>query len=303
MSRSLPTVNWFELEVLSSIAEEEKYGQQLLKELSAELSEKVSSGRLYPVLQKLEKNEYIEKSEQEKGRFFYTLTRKGKMEIDRANQWSLRSVMDALVGKLVTELSEHITGKLEQDLGSENRQGKQIFRIASVKFPPSEVFKAKRFNLVERYILDQPGVELYNIRIDRGDGREHRSPSFLKGDPLQDLTEMNGEFGDFPLKDAYVDIVLLGDTYLQAPDRDAHMQEILRILKPGGKLYFTVVAKYNSYIMESLTELIQASAGGQFRPSKGMDESEVRAFLGSCLGDVRLEQVKELFISTGRKPE
>ena len=79
------------------------------------------------------------------------------------------------------------------------------------------------------------------------------------------------------------------------------MEEVTRILKPVGKLYFTVIAKYDSYIFESLADIIHASEGSQLRPRTGMKEEEVRVFLERYLVDVKIERIKELLLASGRK--
>jgi len=301
MSRTLPTVNWFELEVLTSISKHPKYGQQLLKELSAQLSEQISSGRLYPVLQKLEKHGYVVKSEQERGRFFYTLTGKGKEEMSKATQWSLRSLMEALTRKLIEDVSLRIQEHLESDIKAKEKMGKKIKRIATIKIPPPEVFRPMRYHPVELFIKGIPHIELFSIFINTGAPFDRFMNNLTESDSLPNITDMVGEFDDLPLKDEYVDIVFLSDSYQQSPDKERHMKEVTRILRPGGKLYFTVMARYDSYILESLGDIVYASEGGQLRPRAGMDAKEVHGLLGTYLQDVRIEPIKELYLASGRK--
>lgn len=301
MSRTLPTVNWFELEVLTSVSEKPKYGQQLLKELSILLSEQVSSGRLYPVLQKLEKHDYVAKSEQERGRFFYSLTRKGEEEIARATQWSLRSLMEALTKKFIIDVSLKLQQHLESDVEEGKTEGREIRKIATIKIPPPEVFRQMRYHPMERFIEDIPDIELFSIFINTGKSFERFMNNLPESDSSPNITDMVGEFDDLLLKDEYVDIVFLSDSCLLAPDKERHMEEVTRILKVGGKLYFTVIAKYDSYIFESLADIIHASEGSQLRPRTGMKEEEVRVFLERHLVDVKIERIKELFLASGKK--
>ena len=301
MSRTLPSVNWFELEVLSSISQEAKYGQQILNELTVLLSESVSSGRLYPVLQKLEKHGYVKKSEQERGRFFYSLTEQGLEEISTATHWSLRSLLNALTGKLVQDVSLRLQEHIRKDLPELGKRKAKQRKLAFIKIPPPQVFKGKQYRQLEYFCAGFPGLDVYSIWI--SDSREAKLPPG-SGEENEELVimDMAGSFQDIPLKDSYVDLLFLSDSYIHAPNREAHLQEVLRILKPGGRLYFTVIAKYDSYILESLVDIIHTAEGSGFQPNKGMEEEEVHRLLGAHLQDVKLERIKELILASGTKP-
>ena len=62
-ANQLPDLNWFEFEVLSQLMGKQMYGNEILALLNQKFGEgSISSGKLYPVLQKLERKGFIERS-------------------------------------------------------------------------------------------------------------------------------------------------------------------------------------------------------------------------------------------------
>jgi len=303
MAIELPVINWFELEVLTSLSETPKYGQQVLLELRHRLSGNVSSGRVYPVLQKLEKLGHIKKNEPENGKFFYTITDSGQEEISKANEWSLRSLLKALVSELIEDVSRQLRDQVDEVISDAKGKGEEIHRFAVIRFPESRLYRPKKHDLVTHLSVEPYNMDVFLIDIPHANNENADiSPDIYPEPPRpQNVMELTGKFEDIPLKNDYLDIIFLSATLVQAPDRDAHMKEVLRTLKPGGRVFVSVASIFDSYILESLTEILNRSKDESVRTGPGMKRDEIEKLLNRHLEDVRIERVKEMILCSGRK--
>lgn len=91
--------------VLKIISKEEIYGYDLIKELQNQGFSEIKGGTIYPLLQKLEKNELIngetKLSPEGPDRKYFTLTEEGKEELENFKlQWSN---LTNIVGQILKE--------------------------------------------------------------------------------------------------------------------------------------------------------------------------------------------------------
>ena len=67
-----------------------------------------------------------------------------------------------------------------------------------------------------------------------------RNARLTKEQGLENLiTVATGTFEDVPVEDSSVDVVWSQDAFLHSGDRDAVLDEVVRVLKPGGQVVFT----------------------------------------------------------------
>ncbi len=89
-----------------------------------------------------------------------------------------------------------------------------------------------------RYLASTFGCSCVNVNISETENERGRRMNREQG--LDDLVEVvDGDFENVPCDDATFDVVWSQDAFLHSGDRRKVMQEVARVLKPGGQFVFT----------------------------------------------------------------
>lgn len=121
---------------------------------------------------------------------------------------------------------------------------------------------------------------------------------------LDDVVEIRaGMFEDLPVEDASVDVVISNGVLNLAPDKYRVLHEIVRVLKPGGRLYLAdvTVAREFSLAVRENPELWAACIGGALAEAElheivaaaGLVEGRVTARFTSFRGTSAEHKVRE----------
>jgi DNA-binding PadR family transcriptional regulator len=229
----LPNTSWFEFEILHQLEEKPRYGNELLAMLNYSLGEgSVSSGKLYPALQKLEKNGLIERTKGEietaptRGvdRVYFRITGEGIKEVEKAIAFTHCIFFENLMKEMKSSISIRIARIIVENLGADLKVG--------VVAPPD-------WRGMEQVISTIPGIEgisLFLLQMDLyGEFEPIKNPDTFG----LDLTYLSTKFQDIPLKSDYLDSIVMMIHHSDVPDLDGCIREALRTVKPGG--YFMMV--------------------------------------------------------------
>ncbi len=290
-----PNLNWFEFEILTQLMAQKKYGNEILVELNCKFGQgSISSGKLYPALQKLEKKRYIKRVKEKKkatgiirgvDRVYFTLTADGKKEIEKATFYSSTSMISELMFQLQLEVTERaykiITGSLEDphNIGLVLSGPAQGAEYVLRRYKPIKKFKFFAFELGGEPELDNT---------------EKSEPGDM------DITFIPAREDDFPLKGNYLDAVVFVMVLHMHDNWEPLLKESARILKPGGILIIMDFAKFDSYILEALMRNVLTWRRG---PPKemGLDREKVKDSLMPYIKNIKTEKMKEIILVYGKK--
>ncbi|WP_443742756.1 glycine/sarcosine N-methyltransferase [Streptomyces spirodelae] len=89
-----------------------------------------------------------------------------------------------------------------------------------------------------RYLADTFGCSVQALNLSEVENQRHKELNAVRG--LTDRIEVvDGSFESVPFPDSSVDVVWSQDAFLHSGDRIRVLEEIRRVLKPGGRLVFT----------------------------------------------------------------
>lgn len=89
-----------------------------------------------------------------------------------------------------------------------------------------------------RYLADTYGCRVVALNLSEVENRRHKEMNAARG--LTGRIEVvDGSFEDVPFPDNEVDVVWSQDAFLHSGNRVQVMEEVARVLKPGGSLIFT----------------------------------------------------------------
>ncbi|WP_206441699.1 class I SAM-dependent methyltransferase [Streptomyces boncukensis] len=89
-----------------------------------------------------------------------------------------------------------------------------------------------------RYLAETYGCRVQALNLSEVENQRHRQLNAQRG--LTDRIEVvDGSFEEIPFPDSSVDVVWSQDAFLHSGDRIRVLEEIGRVLKPGGQLIFT----------------------------------------------------------------
>ena len=290
-----PNLNWFEFEILTQLMAQKKYGNEILRELNCKFGPgSISSGKLYPALQKLEKKHYIKRVKEKKkatgvirgvDRVYFTLTADGKKELEKAAFYSSTSMINEVMFQLQLEVTarayEIITGSLEDpvNIGLVLSGPGLGAEYVLERFKPIKKFKFFAFEL----------------------GGEPELDNTVKSEPGGlDITFIPSKEDDFPLKGNYLDAVIFVMALHSQDNWKPLLKESARILKPGGILMIVDFVKFDSYILEAMMRNVLTWRRG---PPKemGLDREKVINSLKPYIKNIKTEKMKEIILVYGKK--
>ena len=296
----VPEIGWFEMEILYLLQQKIRYGNEIRVLLNEHMGQdSVTTGKLYPVLKKMDKAGYIHQlkqkklkkelseEEKEKGGFltrgvdrrYYEITEGGIEQVDRAINYATSMLFNNEVGgqyvKLASKLMEII-----------NRHGDGL--NIGVTIPNSVRGYERGLDLIlqgddHRYILFPIGPE-----------REDEV-SFDLGSCGLDIRSFFSGYDDIPLKGDYLDIAISTIQLSYAPNMKRYLTELLRTVRSGGLLIIIGYVKKDSSLVE---RILYHQLGTEYA---GEDIDAVKRKLKEQLVDIRMRDYKELFMIYGYK--
>ncbi|MFP4475263.1 MAG: SAM-dependent methyltransferase [Desulfatibacillaceae bacterium] len=106
-----------------------------------------------------------------------------------------------------------------------------------------------------RYLAKTYGCKVTCVNISERENERNRKMNREQGlDHLIDVVD--GSFESVPLPDDYCDVVWSQDAILHSSDRDKVVQEIARIVKPGGEVVFTDPMQSDNCSMSDLSPIL-----------------------------------------------
>jgi DNA-binding PadR family transcriptional regulator len=292
----LPDLNWFEFEILTQLMNEKKYGNQILTELNLKFgADSVSSGKLYPALQKLEKHGLIERSKSNiKSKVargiepvHFSLTKKGHKELKMTTMHAVTAFFEDAMTKLRMNVAARAIELVAQS-------GKPPFKTG-ISMPGSE----KRLGAdVMKMLTSIDELDPVLILIEGICGK-----CTLCYDGLPNLggfQTVKATETDVPLKDGYLDVLICVMTYRPEIEWTTYINEALRTLKKSGLLILIEFGSFNSFILEDIMNNIHKMSGAMC-DLIDIDEDVLQQELMDKVKDISSERMKEMILVYGKK--
>ncbi|MCK4972738.1 MAG: PadR family transcriptional regulator, partial [Candidatus Heimdallarchaeota archaeon] len=248
------SISWLELEVLKILTKSLKpvYKGEMINNLKSkysEISTKPESS-FYAIFDRLEDDRLVSLTEikGEGYKKFLSITQEGMFEFKRALNWGISTIFEGMVEELISVLNEFCVGlmgcKKENDFGiiSPNNPEFLVPESCNACVKPVDANLFHRFNILMPYSKDMVIPYYQNIKA-----QPDNIP--LKSDYLQRI----------------LSILSLG--LLKEKQANELINEVHRILEPGGKVVFIEIVEFESYLYESLNKLTHGF--DLFIPKKG----------------------------------
>ena len=299
----VPDIGWFELEILFHLLDRERYGNELRMLLNDHLGEEaVSTGKLYPVLKKMEKAGYIrklkkktkDKIENEPGMTRRILTRgvdRVYFEITDVGREQLESAVNFSTYMLYYRSLKELHGKVKRYMDRSFESIDEDIQMGVIVPDTLEGVERARDMLPSLY----PKQEIYLLMETKGSMKDP-----LRTEGLDfDINSFQSNFDDIPLKSDYLDLVFSFIYMKDIPDPDEFLGEVVRTIKPGGTLYLIDFVKEDSSV---LTQILTSHLGYEGeREFRGEDPSKIRDILQKYISDITIKRFDELFVLSGIK--
>ena len=294
--RQLPDLNWFEFEILTLLMNEKKYGNQILIELNEKYgTDSVSSGKLYPALQKLEKNGFIERSKSNAKSnvargiepVHLSLTKKGRDELKMTTMHAITAFFENAMANLRMNVAARA-------LEIVAKSGKPPFKTG-IALPGSE---RKLGNDVMNMLVNFDDLEPVLILIEGICGKCRLCYGGLNN--IGGFQTVKATESDVPLKDGYLDVLMCVMTFRSKQEWVSFINEALRTLKKDGLLILIEFGRFNSYILEDIMNNIHKMSGAICDLIE-LDDETLKSELKGRVKDLQSERMKEMILVYGKK--
>lgn len=297
----LPEVTWLELEILNRLITKERYGNELLMLLMNTLGkEKVTSGKLYPNLKKMERGGFIKRMKKKKvevtdehggvavlprgvDRIYFEITEKGKIEVDKAE----RFIANIQFNRMLFQLDELMTKRFSEILAPL----KGFVNIGILT--GADQFSIRRsLKIVPR--MDRKKYFLLMVEQSKTEGR-----SDVLDHLDREMAYFPSKVDDIPLKNDYLDVVVSTLDLKKEMNIKKYLAEVIRTVKPGGLVIIVEFAQFNSFILERIfsQNLYQSSK----KPFIGHGPEDIARAMETKLENITVERIKEQFIVKATK--
>lgn len=297
----VPEIGWFEMEILYYLMEGRRYGNEMRLMLNEHLGEEsVTTGKLYPVLKKLEKLGYIKRLKVKKSdiedmetgmrniltrgveRKYFEITDMGKEEMEKALHFSSCIHFNRTMSSLHSTVKE----RLEEIILPADEDA--IFGILTT---PTN----NGINRAKECIPDLGEGE--HILLLLGSGKDLDKEMISEFEV--DVRTFPCRFDDVPLKSNYLDSAISFTHLKDVPDPSDLVVEMVRTVRPGGQFILVDFAKMDSLILEDIIKHNLDIDGAS--DYDGEDAADLVEILEDRLIKVHVERYKELFIIHGKK--
>jgi DNA-binding PadR family transcriptional regulator len=297
----LPEVSWLELEILNRLLTRERYGNELLMLLIRAFGkDKVTSGKLYPNLKKMEKGGFIKRLKKKKkevidehggvavlprgvDRIYFEITDKGREEIDKAE----RFIANIQFNRMLFQLDDLVTKRFK-DILTPLKGFKRIGILTG-----SDPFSVRRsLKIVPN--LEGKKYLLLMIEEDRKDAGFD-----IKEYLDREMAYFPSRIDDLPLKNDYLDVVVSTYDLTKNMNIKRYLAEVIRTVKPGGLVIIIEFAQFNSFILERI--FAQNLYPKDEKKFTGHSGEKIARLMEEKLEDVSVEQIKEQFIVKATK--
>ncbi len=236
--RRSPT--WLQLQTLIFLSEKDLYGLEL-KDLFGDLDIKLSPGQIYPMLSKLLEQGLVTMYEEASGhhpRKVYSITKKGQEEISWAAQPFIK-YLEVVVARYLDLIKIELLEQLEIKRG-------MIIADFSKKYSEWWAQLLQPYlDITGRFYFCRHKNEIGRINK-RIEGKIHSRQLFV----------LEGSPEDFPLPDNSVDRCMALLSLHEAADNEIVISEMLRVLKPDGKLVICDVIDVEHIMFATLASLL-----------------------------------------------
>lgn len=294
---ALPDMTWFEFEVLSQLIGKRMYGNEILSVLNQRFGkDSVSSGKLYPTLQKLERKGFIERTkdpdvEDGKGvsrgveRVYLSITPTGVDELEKATTYSTKAFIQAQLLRLQKELAREFHRYITEFLGTDIRCGiAKICLDTGLEEIISEIDKDQE---VTYYYLELPF-------------RDQLLPEECQWEGSAAMSHLPARPTDLPLKDGFLDAFVIGLVLHDLEEWGPFLEEVARTVRKDGIISVVDFARFDSYILEALMSNFHKPWKDEEK-LLGLDPDIVREALAPHAKDIVTERVKEFLLVHGRR--
>ncbi|MGA1866745.1 MAG: helix-turn-helix transcriptional regulator [Thermoplasmatota archaeon] len=297
----VPGIGWFELEILYYLMETKRYGNEMRLMLNEHLgAETVTTGKLYPVLKKLEKDGLIKRLKIKKSdieqmetgmrniltrgveRKYFEITEKGTAEVDRALHFTSYMHFNLKMSVIHKDIREKI-GTLLRPLGEDITVG--------VICAPTKTGVQRTVEMVPAL---EGGALVFLVLGSKKDLDIDPGTEFEV-----DVSSFPSRYDDIPLKGNYLDAVISTIHFVDVPNPEKLIKEMARTVKPGGQVMIIDFAQLDSLILEDiLSHHIDAVKSSGY---EGESTDELSSILEPHVMKVHVERFKELVFIHGKR--
>lgn len=290
----LPVLNWFEIETLYYLRDQERYGNELLAMFKDHVGEgSVTSGKLYSDLKNMEKKGYIHKIKKKKKnkegkktrgveRIYFTITTDGKEALIKCERY-MSSWMFASMLKRSSEDIPGIIDRILSPLGSNIKVG--------VAVESSKLGIARAMDLLP----DIDGIKFVLLLISGNDDREQ---ALILDTKANEMASFPSNDDDIPLRDGYLDAVISIYPLTRAKKEGTYIKELIRVIGKNGKVIIIDFSKLDSFILE---DIFSSQMEWSEKDLRGHDSRGILELLTGSLEKVEVKRFKEQYIAWGSK--
>jgi len=301
----VPELGWFELEILYYLLDRERYGNEMRVLLNNHLGgDAVSTGKLYPVLKKLERGGSIrklkkrtkERIDSEEGMTSRLLTRgvdRIYFEITDQGREQLRNSISFMTAMLYNIKMREVESRVRDRIFEVVRSAGEG-PLVGVTLPNTERAIREAKELLPEI---DPGRTIF-FPIGSKEGRER--PLKQEANDLE-VNAFPSRYEDIPLKSNYLDAAVSLVRLSDVPGRARYLSELIRTIRARGKLVIVDHYPLDSAILgEVLTDHVDHEASGAYQ---AIDPNDLCDSLRPKLRDIELMRFRELFVISGTKPK
>jgi DNA-binding PadR family transcriptional regulator len=297
----IPKLNWFELEIMYYLMGAKRYGNELRMLLNDHLGEDaVTTGKLYPILRKLERQKFIKKLKMKKS------------DIENVEK-GMRNILTRGVERKYFEITDegieavnnsiHFCSFIQYNylMRSLHEQVRDI--VSNILKPLGDEITLGILSSLSKKGI-QRAIEMIP-EIDNGEliflllGSKKELSVDLSSEFNLDVTSFPCKYDDVPLKSNYLDAAISLAHLHDLNDPVKLIKELVRTVKPGGQFILIDFARLDSLILEDILDHnLDIKQDSDYI---GEDIDEMCDIMDDLVVKVHVQRVKELFIVHGRK--
>ncbi len=215
-------------------------------------------------------------------RVYFTITESGREALVTSERYMSSWLFESMLQRSSEKIPK-IIERILSPLGPNATVG--------VAVDPSKLGIARALELLP----EVDGIKYALLLISNKDDLEPM-PHIDTGD--KDMASFPSNDDDIPLRDGYLDAVVSIYPLTRAKRERTYVREIIRVVRPGGKVVVVDFSKLDSYILE---DIFSSQMGWTEKDLKGHDSRGIKEILTGYLQKVEVKRFKEQYIAWGRK--